>query len=155
MIDGGDAPALVLHHVQLAAPPGCEALARRFYCAVLGLAEVDKPPGLAGRGGIWFALRDGHQLHIGVQDAFVAAAKAHPALAADGVAALRTLAERLRSAGAPVRWDAALPGVTRFYTEDPFGNRLELLTTGIKAPTPGIQAPAAGIQAPPSPDRGE
>lgn len=143
MIGGGDAPALVLDHVQLAAPPGCEAAARRFYGGLLGLAELDKPPGLARRGGVWFALGDGRQLHIGVEDRFVAAAKAHPALAADGVGAVRALAERLRAGGAPVRWDDALPSVTRVYTEDPFGNRIELLAVGTTArsaaPTPAAE----------------
>ncbi len=126
MIGGGDAPALVLDHVQLAAPPGCERAARRFYGGLLGLAEIEKPAALRARGGVWFALGDGRQLHIGVEDRFVAAAKAHPALAADRVEALHTVADRLAGAGAPVRWDDALPGVTRFFTADPFGNRLEL-----------------------------
>ena len=76
---------------------------------------------------MWFALGDGRQLHIGVERQFVAAAKAHPALAAADARALRTLADRLTGAGARVDWDEALPGVMRFYTADPFGNRLELL----------------------------
>jgi hypothetical protein len=61
-----------LDHVQVAAPPGCEAEARGFY-----------------------------GLHV--------------------------LAERLTLAGAPVHWDAEIPGVARFFTEDPWGNRIELL----------------------------
>jgi hypothetical protein len=28
-----------------------------------------------------------------------------------------------------VEWDASLPGLRRFYTADPWGNRLELLAT--------------------------
>ena len=80
---------------------------------------------------MWFALSAG-QLHIGVQDGFVAATKAHPALGVDDPSDSRPLAARLQAAGAPVRWDEALDGVRRFYTDDPFGNRLELL-----APTAG------------------
>ena len=34
---------------------------------------------------------------------------------------------RLAAAGAPVRWDGDFPGMRRFYSEDPFGNRLEFL----------------------------
>ncbi|MDQ6732195.1 MAG: VOC family protein [Actinomycetota bacterium] len=134
MSSGGGAPGLSLDHVQLAAPPGCEAAARRFYGELLGLVQVDKPARLQARGGVWFALGDGRELHIGAEDPYVAAAKAHPALSTGDTGALRALAERLRGAGAPVHWDTALPGVTRFYTEDPFGNRLELLARPIESP---------------------
>jgi hypothetical protein len=37
------------------------------------------------------------------------------------------VAERLTGAGAAVRWDEDIPGVARFYTEDPWGNRLEIM----------------------------
>jgi catechol 2,3-dioxygenase-like lactoylglutathione lyase family enzyme len=115
-----------LDHVQVAAPPGCEAEARAFYGRLLGLEELEKPPALAARGGAWFAC-GAQQLHVGVDQGFTPAAKAHPALKVDHARALDALAERLTSAGAPVRWDDELPGVPRFYTEDPWGNRLELL----------------------------
>jgi catechol 2,3-dioxygenase-like lactoylglutathione lyase family enzyme len=115
-----------LDHVQVAAPPGSESEARAFYGRLLGLPELEKPPALAARGGAWFAC-GAQQLHVGVEDDFAPAAKAHPALVVDGATALDALAERLVSAGAPVRWDDAIPGTSRFYTEDPWGNRLELL----------------------------
>jgi catechol 2,3-dioxygenase-like lactoylglutathione lyase family enzyme len=119
---------LALDHVQVAAPPGCEEAARAFYGGLLGLAELDKPEPLRGRGGAWFALAEGHALHVGVvADGFVPATKAHPALRAGGADALRDLARRLAAAGSPVRWDEELPGVLRFYTADPWGNRVELL----------------------------
>jgi catechol 2,3-dioxygenase-like lactoylglutathione lyase family enzyme len=112
----------------VAAPPGCEAAARAFYGGLLGLAELDKPQALRGRGGAWFALSDGHALHVGVVvDGFVPATKAHPALRAVDERALQDLAQRLAAAGSPVRWDKELPGVLRFYTADPWGNRIELL----------------------------
>jgi catechol 2,3-dioxygenase-like lactoylglutathione lyase family enzyme len=114
-----------LDHVQIAAPPGCEADARAFYRDLLGLAEIPKPAPLAGRGGLWFAL-GGQQLHIGVEPGFTPARKAHPAFAVDSED-LDPLAERLAAAGVPVTWDRRLPDVRRFYTEDPWGNRLELL----------------------------
>jgi catechol 2,3-dioxygenase-like lactoylglutathione lyase family enzyme len=117
---------LQLDHVQLAAPPGCEAEARRFFGDVLGLAEIEKPQPLRARGGAWFALSDGGELHIGVEDPFAPARKAHPAFRVDEEA-LDNLAARLESAGELVEWDDSLPGVRRFYTADPWGNRLELL----------------------------
>jgi SAM-dependent methyltransferase len=114
-----------LDHVQVAAPRGCEADARRFYGDLLGLAEIAKPPALQARGGAWFALGV-HQLHVGVEEPFTPARKAHPALlvAHDQ---LDALASRLAAAGAKVTWDDRLPGARRFYTEDPWGNRLELV----------------------------
>lgn len=125
----GRAPAL--HHVQVAAPPGCEAAARRFYGELLGLDELTKPAALAGRGGVWFALGSG-QLHIGVEDDFAPARKAHPALRVDSQG-LDALARRLGDAGAPVQWDDALDGVRRFFSADPWGNRLELLALSAAA----------------------
>jgi catechol 2,3-dioxygenase-like lactoylglutathione lyase family enzyme len=116
-----------LDHVQVAAPPGCEDDARRFYGGLLGLAEIAKPPALAARGGAWFGL-GAQQLHVGVEREFAPARKAHPALRVADEEALRALATRLAESGAPVVWDDELPGVPRFYTEDPFGNRLELLS---------------------------
>jgi catechol 2,3-dioxygenase-like lactoylglutathione lyase family enzyme len=115
-----------LDHVQVAAPAGCEAQARRFYGELLGLAELEKPAPLRERGGVWFALA-GAQLHVGVAEPFAPARKAHPALRLDADESLHALAQRLAAAGAPVHWDVELPSVRRFHTEDPWGNRLELL----------------------------
>jgi len=108
-----------LDHVQVAAPPGCEAEARAFYGALLGLTEVPKPASLAARCGVWFGF-----LHVGVTPDFLPAAKAHPALR---VTDLDALAERLTSAGVDVHWDDEIPGVARFYADDPWGNRLEFM----------------------------
>jgi catechol 2,3-dioxygenase-like lactoylglutathione lyase family enzyme len=115
-----------LDHVQLAAPPGCEAQARRFYGELLGLEEVAKPEPMLAAGGVWFAC-GAQQLHIGVAEPHAPATKAHPGLSVRDGLTLRALAERLQAAGAPVRWDARLPGVERFFTADPWGNRVELL----------------------------
>ncbi|MDX6657759.1 MAG: hypothetical protein QOH62_2552 [Solirubrobacteraceae bacterium] len=114
-----------IDHIQLAAPPGCEDEARAFYGGLLGLAEVPKPPTLAARGGAWFMV-GAQALHIGVEKDFRPARKAHPALACS---AIDELAARLEGAGAPVRWDEELPGVRRFYTADPFGNRIEIIAS--------------------------
>jgi catechol 2,3-dioxygenase-like lactoylglutathione lyase family enzyme len=115
-----------LDHVQLAAPPGCEREARRFYGELLGLDELPKPEVLAGRGGAWFTCGP-QQLHVGIAEDFAAARKAHPALRVTDLAELERLAERLEYAGVEVRWDQDLPGVRRFYADDPWGNRVELL----------------------------
>ena len=115
--------------MQLAAPPGCEIEARRFFGGLLGLEELEKPEPLRSRGGAWFALGGGGQLHVGVEEPFVPARKAHPAFRVSAKG-LEELAARLEAAGERVEWDDSLPGVRRFYTADPWGNRLELLATG-------------------------
>jgi catechol 2,3-dioxygenase-like lactoylglutathione lyase family enzyme len=117
-----------LDHVQIAAPPGCEPDARRFYGELLGLQEIPKPEPLAASGGVWFAC-GAQQLHVGVMERFVPTAKAHPALRVEDKIALDELAGRLRQTGAPVEPDERLPGHRRFYTYDPWGNRLEFLTS--------------------------
>jgi catechol 2,3-dioxygenase-like lactoylglutathione lyase family enzyme len=114
-----------IDHVQVAAPPGCDAAARRFYGSLLGLAEVEKPAALAERGGVWFAV-GAQQLHVGVEPGFAPALKAHPALSV-AFGTLDGLAARLGAAGVEVRWDDEIPGVRRCYVADPFGNRLELV----------------------------
>ena len=114
---------VALDHVQLAAPPGSEDLLRAYYSGVLGMAEIPKPPVLAARGGCWFQAGP-VQLHLGIEEPFVPARKAHPALRISGIHAY---AERLAALGAPVRWDDGLPGHHRFYSDDPVGNRIEFL----------------------------
>ncbi len=127
---------LALDHVQLAAPPGCEAEARRFFGAVLGLEELEKLGETATSGGCWFRLGVG-ELHVGVEAEHRPARKAHPALRAGSVAHLERLAARIEAAGGPVRWDTRLPGVRRFFTEDPFGNRIELMAADPPGPAVG------------------
>ncbi|MEU3322755.1 VOC family protein [Streptomyces sp. NPDC006785] len=110
-------------HVQLAAPPGSEGALRTFYADALGMTEIPKPPVLAARGGCWFAAGP-VQLHLGVEEDFRPAKKAHPGLRVTGIEAY---AARLESHGVGVTWDGNLPGHRRFYAHDPVGNRLEFL----------------------------
>jgi catechol 2,3-dioxygenase-like lactoylglutathione lyase family enzyme len=111
-----------IDHAQVAAPRGCESEARAFYGTLLGLEELPKPAALAARGGCWFRA-GGQELHVGVEEPFSPARKAHPGLVADD---LDALADRLAAEGIAVDWDEAIPGTKRFHTSDPFGNRLEL-----------------------------
>jgi catechol 2,3-dioxygenase-like lactoylglutathione lyase family enzyme len=113
-----------LDHVQLAAPPGGEDEARRFYGSLLGLEEIPKPEAMRASGGVWFRIGVG-ELHIGIEEPFTPARKAHPGLRVEPDE-LDRFASRLAGAGAPVDWDDRHPGVRRFYTADPFGNRIEI-----------------------------
>lgn len=109
----------------MAAPAGCEAQARRFFGTLLGLTEVDKPEPLRSRGGVWFKL-GAQQLHIGVEEPFAPSRKAHPALIV-APREIEALADRLAAAGAKVLWDETVPGVRRFFSEDPWGSRIEFV----------------------------
>ena len=112
-----------LDHIQLTMPPGGEDDAREFW-TMIGFTEVEKPETLAARGGVWFALPDGRQLHYGVVIDFTRSRKAHPAFV---VSDLDTLALYLMRRGQRVQWDDALAPRRRLYSTDPFGNRIEFL----------------------------
>jgi catechol 2,3-dioxygenase-like lactoylglutathione lyase family enzyme len=116
---------VILDHVQLAGPPGCEDEARRFYGDVLGLEEIAKPEPMLASGGVWFRLGR-QELHIGIEEPFAPARKAHPGLRVEA-AELEEIEARLTAASLPVEWDERYPGIRRFYTADPFGNRIEIL----------------------------
>lgn len=123
-----------LHHVQVACARGTEDAARRFYRQGLGLTEVEKPDDLKPKGGVWFRACDSSgavtaEVHIGVEDPFAPARKAHPALQYDRVAELEEVADRLTLLGFDVDWSQrfTFPGHERFHTADGQGNRVELL----------------------------
>jgi catechol 2,3-dioxygenase-like lactoylglutathione lyase family enzyme len=119
-----------LHHVQVACPSGGEDAARRFYGAGLGMTEVDKPADLRARGGTWFRSDHGAEVHVGVEDPFRPARKAHPALLLADLAELEAVGERLAGLGFEVDWSQrdSFPGHVRFHTHDAHGNRVELLS---------------------------
>jgi catechol 2,3-dioxygenase-like lactoylglutathione lyase family enzyme len=112
-----------IDHVQIAAPPGSEVQARKFFVDALGMTEVLKPASLRARGGIGFQC-GAQQLHVGIEADFSPAKKAHPAIRVHNLSDLRL---RLRNAGITVIEDDNLPDAERFYVNDPFGNRLEFL----------------------------
>jgi catechol 2,3-dioxygenase-like lactoylglutathione lyase family enzyme len=116
----------MIHHVQIACPRDSEENLRAFYSGVLGMTEKPKPPILAARGGCWFTDEYGAEVHLGVEDDFRPALKAHPALTRPD---LDALAERLETAGYAVTWGdpAEVPGLRRFHSSDCHGNRLEFV----------------------------
>jgi catechol 2,3-dioxygenase-like lactoylglutathione lyase family enzyme len=120
----------LIDHVQTAIPIGGEDKARAFYATLLGLPEIPKPADMAGRGGCWFAIGD-RQLHLGVEAEFRPAKKAHIALATDGLDSLRAAVE---AAGYPTRDDSPVDGRHRFFSEDPFGNRIEFVDCTARLP---------------------
>ncbi|WP_337099543.1 VOC family protein [Paenibacillus sp. YIM B09110] len=117
-----------IDHVQLAAPAGCEKAARSFFGGVLGWIEIRKPERLIDRGGVWFQCGK-HQVHIGVQKNFIPAEKAHPAFQVKHIAALREnlIQHQITVIDDDNREDE---GLTRFFLNDPFGNRIEFIESG-------------------------
>ena len=114
---------LAIDHVQLAMPPGREAVAREFFVNVLGMQEIPKPPALAKRGGCWFG-SGGVQIHVGVEAEFRPAKKAHPALL---VRNYDDLLRKLATAGCEYNESDEITGIRRCHIHDPFGNRIELV----------------------------
>jgi hypothetical protein len=113
-----------IDHVQLAMPAGEESRARAFYGDLLGMTEIPKPHPLNLRGGAWFSAGS-ITLHLGVEADFRPARKAHPALRVRGYDALLT---KLRAANVMVKEDFELEDIRRAHIEDPFGNRIELIS---------------------------
>lgn len=114
---------LQIDHVQVAAPAGKEEAAREFYAGILGMLEIEKPEPLKERGGAWFKFGE-QQLHVGVEEPFSPAKKAHPAFRVSGY---DELIDYLATTDIEVKEDDSIPGVDRFFVFDPFGNRLEFL----------------------------
>jgi len=115
---------LSIDHVQIAMPAGEEETARAFYINVLGFAEIPKPPELAKRGGVWFR-SETVQLHLGAEQDFHPARKAHPAFIVDELDSIITKAQ---SAGYETdTTQPPLDGFRRSHVFDPFRNRIELM----------------------------
>ncbi|MFL0475681.1 VOC family protein [Priestia aryabhattai] len=112
-----------IDHIQLAAPKGSEEEARNFFIKVLGFKELEKPENLKKRGGVWFGFAN-YQVHIGIENPFSPAKKAHPAFQVENIHLLK---DHLRNNNIHYIEDDNLPGAERFYMDDPFGNRLEFL----------------------------
>lgn len=112
-----------IDHVQLAAPKGSEIIAKHFFGEILGFQEVEKPEVLKKRGGVWFQFGN-YQIHIGIEEPFAPAKKAHPAFQVENLEALKT---HLMRHEVHFIVDTDLPGANRIYVNDPFGNRIEIL----------------------------
>ncbi|PAV29736.1 glyoxalase [Virgibacillus profundi] len=113
----------LIDHVQLAAPKNGEDQARKFYDALLGFKEIEKPDSLRKNGGVWFQAGSVH-IHIGIEDPFCPAKKAHPAIRVKNIEAMK---KYLKEKNVDFSIDELLPCANRFYVSDPFGNRIEFL----------------------------
>jgi catechol 2,3-dioxygenase-like lactoylglutathione lyase family enzyme len=115
---------LNFHHVQITVTKSEEPRARAFYCGLLGLTEIQKPPSLKSRGGIWLQLGD-RQLHIGIEEnPNRSATKAHIAYEVDDIPAWR---QKLQENNIHPLDSIPIDGHDRFEFRDPFGNRVEFI----------------------------
>ncbi|RLQ91639.1 VOC family protein [Falsibacillus albus] len=112
-----------IDHIQIAGPNGCEEEARKFYGELLGMIEIPKPENLRKRGGCWFQCGR-QEIHIGVEENFTPAKKAHPGILIGNLSALRS---HLEQNGVEIKKDAPIEGRIRFHIVDPFGNKVEFL----------------------------
>lgn len=127
-----------LHHVQVSMPRGHEHEARRFYGEALGMQEVQKPPSLGDRGGCWFRAYNGDvivaEIHLGIDDPFSPAGKAHPGIVCESLDELEATAERIERGGFEFSWAESntFEGYVRFHARDGFGNRVEVMTPTVR-----------------------
>lgn len=113
-----------LHHVQITIPKGMETEAKKFYCSVLGLPEIEKPESLQGRGGFWLKVGD-KEIHVGTEEDFDRTkTKAHVAYQVKDITYWRRV---LEENGVEIIESIPIPNYERFEFRDPFGNRVEML----------------------------
>lgn len=97
--------------------------ARGFYAGVLGLREIPRPDSFDFPGA-WFEIGPA-SLHIVSRGQRDAIGRRHICFV---VSNLKDAEEAVRAAGFPVTHDGrgTIPGIERFYTTDPDGNRVEI-----------------------------
>jgi catechol 2,3-dioxygenase-like lactoylglutathione lyase family enzyme len=116
-------PILNIEHVQITIPIASESRARAFYSGILGFTEIEKPPEMAERRSIWFVAGRAN-LHLGIEQDFIAAKRAHPAFVVEDLDTILAACDR---AGITIKPDTSFDGFRRVHVFDPFGNRLELM----------------------------
>jgi catechol 2,3-dioxygenase-like lactoylglutathione lyase family enzyme len=114
-----------LQHASVPMPPDGHTAARAFYGGVLGMEEVPPPSTLSGMSLVWFRTGDtGDEVHCFAEEALGPnSPNQHICLQADDLAGIR---QRLIDHGATVEETIAIPNRPRFFTHDPFGNRIEI-----------------------------
>ncbi|NJM50936.1 MAG: glyoxalase [Sphingomonadales bacterium] len=113
-----------LDHISLAMPVGGEAEARAYFSDLLGLSEIAKSDDGNRPDGCWFDLGD-QQLHLLIDEAFSPTKRAHPAFVIDDLDGLRA---RIAEKGFSITLFRPSEGRERFFSEDPFGNRIEFIS---------------------------
>ena len=113
---------LLLEHVSVTSPEELEEEVTAWYRDLLNLQEMEKPSGTRAKGA-WFQVGD-QQVHVTI-DEHNPAKVSHFGIVVDD---FEEVVERLRSAGCHIEQASPIPGRRRFYTRDPAGNRVEIIS---------------------------
>jgi catechol 2,3-dioxygenase-like lactoylglutathione lyase family enzyme len=115
---------LAVDHVQVTVSPDALAATKRFYAEILGLPPAPRPGDPAE--GAWYQIGP-VQLHVALEDRSGPEANRSRRHVCYRVRDLAAAEERLRRAGVAIQPDRRpIPGVRRFFVEDPGGNRIEI-----------------------------
>jgi catechol 2,3-dioxygenase-like lactoylglutathione lyase family enzyme len=114
-----------IQHVSVPMPSDGMQEARHFYGRVLGLTQIAQPSSLAPDSVIWFRIADTDtEVHCYVDEPFEAGSPdQHLCLQVDDLQAYR---DRLKEHGVEIEETIAIRNRPRFFTHDPFGNRVEI-----------------------------
>ena len=116
-----------IDHVQVTVSKEKMEEAIRFYSQVLGLPAIPRP-GKPGEGA-WFAVGP-VQLHLALEDRAEPGANRSRRHVCYRVADIGQAERRIRAASVQVHPDERpIPGIRRFFVEDPGGNRIEIAAT--------------------------
>jgi catechol 2,3-dioxygenase-like lactoylglutathione lyase family enzyme len=115
---------LAIDHVQVTVTREELPAAKRFYAEVLGLPAAPRPGNPAE--GAWYQIGP-VQLHLALEDRAAPEANRSRRHVCYRVADLASAEARLREGGVAIMGDhRPIPGVRRFFVEDPGGNRIEI-----------------------------
>lgn len=113
-----------IDHVQITVPRNCENDAKKFYCEILGLQEIEKPDNRKQNGGFWLQVGK-TQLHVGLEDGIDRVkTKAHTAYQVEDLEMWRN---RLQKFNLEIFESAPFPNAKAFEFRDPYGNRVEII----------------------------
>ena len=113
---------LGIDHVNITAPEELMDDVLKWYSDCLGLKRIEKPKGTHDAGG-WFSAGD-QEVHVSI-DPHNPPHAAHVGLVVDDSA---RVVEALRDAGFHIEQATSIPGRHRFFTRDPAGNRIEVMS---------------------------
>ncbi len=117
-------PAIRLQHASVPMTTGGNDQGRHFYGATLGLTEIPPPAVLGGDGFVWFAIGEsGDEIHLYTDESGPNSPGQHLCIQVDDPAAVR---EQLEANGYETSDTDVIPNRPRFFTHDPFGNRVEI-----------------------------
>jgi len=117
-------PAIRLQHASIPMTTGGSDKGRHFYGGALGLTEITPPEVLGTDGFVWFAIGEsGDEVHLYTDDRGPNSTVQHLCIQVNDP---ETVREKLTSNGYETSDTDVIPNRPRFFTHDPFGNRVEI-----------------------------